>query len=101
MDLGAFLDAGIKMGFLTSKIAQLEQESHDLRERVSKLPPEQQFTFALMQTRSLVRLWRTVSPEDAIKLTAGVMDITEEELREELDEALKIAREQLEGTGTL
>ena len=54
-----------------------------------------------MQTRSLVRLWRTVSPEDAIKLTAGVMDITEEELREELDEALKIAREQLEGTGTL
>ena len=101
MDLGAFLDAGIKMGFLTSKMAQVEQESHDLRERVSKLPPEQQFTFDLMQTRSLVRLWRTVSPEDAIKLTAGVMDITEEELREELDEALKIAREQLEGTGTL
>lgn len=101
MDLGAFLDAGIKMGFLTSKMAQVEQESHDLRERVSTLPPEQQFTFALMQTRSLVRLWRTVSPEDAIKLTAGVMDITEEELREELDEALKIAREQLEGTGTL
>ena len=101
MNFPSSFDAGVKLGVLISKMKQLDMEEHDLRERVSKLPPEQQFTFALMQTGSLDRLWRTVSPEDAVELAAGVLEVPEEELREELREAVETARERMGDLDTL
>lgn len=88
--------AGVKMGVLIGKMEQLEKEGYDLKERVAQLPPEQQFTFALLQTKSVERIWRTVSLEDALKLTAGVLDVPEEELWEDLNAAEELARQRLE-----
>ena len=88
--------AGVKMGVLIGKMEQLEKEGYDLKERVAQLPPEQQFTFALLQTKSVERIWRTVSLEDALKLTAGVLDVPEEELWKDLNAAEELARQRLE-----
>jgi hypothetical protein len=89
--------SGVRLGALIGKMKQLETQGHDLRQRVAQLAPEQQFTFALLQTGHLERIWQTVSLEDALKLAAGVLDVPEDELMEELDEAVELARERLEG----
>ena len=94
-------DAGVQLGYLISRMGQLEMQGHDLRERVLKLPPEQQFTFALMQTGSLAQLWRTVSPEDAVVLAAGVLEVPEEDLREDMRTAVEAARERMGDLDTL
>ena len=45
--------SGVRLGALIGKMKQLETQGHDLRQRVAQLAPEQQFTFALLQTGRL------------------------------------------------
>ena len=101
MGMEAFLEAGVRVGYMVSKLDRQERETGDLRQRAARLPPEQQFTFALMQTSSLEQLWRTVDPEALLCLTAGLLEVAEEELRDELDEAVRTAWERLEDLDAL
>lgn len=95
MEWNPMFEAGIRSGWMIAKMESLGKK--ELKCRASELPDAERRTFeVLMQVQDAAQLPWQLGMASLLRLTAAVLDQTEEELLEQMDQEVEAVKEYLE-----
>ncbi|NBI66076.1 hypothetical protein D1646_04465 [Pseudoflavonifractor sp. 60] len=95
MDLNLMFEAGIRSGWMLTKMESLGKK--ELKSRIPQLPEAEQRTFeVLMQIQDATQLPFQLGLASLLRLTAAVLDEPEEKLVEQMDQEVAAVKEYLE-----